>query len=694
MTDDLGGAQPKRVNLQELMAGRYFVIPDYQRYYAWTEKECEELFADIVATARNPTRHRFMSTITVINPSGDSKYQTYQEGYQQLTPSIVVDGQQRLTSITILIAAICRSLFEQNGSESGAAEAHTRYVLARVQTGEHLLRLVPQNLPDHHGLMRNFFSNIVAMSPLKDAGKKADIIPAQDRLRKAKLLFEEGLRKLDETITPADILMCITSRLSFILNTLSNVGEAGEVFEGINNRGLGLSILENIKAYAVYAVQSFRNHETLPQGVTGASTASNLIDEFNGAIGKVYLHLDRVDLKDDDARDLLVATWPVIVTRIRTADLASEKKPVVDSLDKTKPAQQLRDSLQISTAQARNQPSVLLNTLHQVLCNNIVNASRFFADARRPEKNVSFQGLDLNDTDQKELRALHQRLVEMEVTNIFLPLFISFRTMRPDDGNGYLLLARAAERVAFWVYVQGGSNAGKGQKHLALLARRFADAEILPDDVFKGLYFFALSNGDTVTSFETDNQHLLDDEIELKELLDGTFFSSRAQISKERIATVAYEWLRFKGIKLPTYRQFVQRHSGGQSLQLVPIPPKGKHLPNGFDNELRTRMNLNPGNIVITDKLPAKVTKESQTQFDKYEYRQKVKELSKIGFKLSFPKTELDRKWADDLENKILDFSVGRWRFPADGKINQPTWVIPLPDDAGEGDNNEDRTTY
>jgi hypothetical protein len=663
MPDDLGNAQPQRVNLQQLMAGRYFIVPNYQRHFAWRKKECEELFADVVATARNPDRQRFMSTITAIVPAGNSIYPAYTDtSYTELRPFLVVDGQQRLTSLTILIAAICRHLIAEDGVHSSAHEPYSHFVRAKLQDGQEILRLLPQDIPDHPGLMREFFSDVVEKTP---QGKGFEhIIPAQKRLKDAQKIFEEGLKNLT-SITPANLLTCITSRLIFILNTLSDVGQAGEVFEGINNRGLPLSVLENIKAYAVYAVQSFRTGDRLPLGVNGTSNANELVDAFNNAIGMIYNYLDRVGLKDDDASDLLAAAWPILVSPISSAGLSSEKKGVPDSLDRNRPAQQMRDSLQIAAVQTEEQKSILLNKLDDVLTEKLVKASRFFADARRPMKEVSFAGIGLERSELSELRDLHQRLVEMSSTSPFLPLLIAYRTVFPGDGNGYLLLARAIERAAFWVYVLGDSNTGKGQKLLAGMARRLADGEIGPQEVLKGLHRFAFSKG---KSIKLDDDELEDKNLETR--LDDMFSVS----NDEGFAAVAYEWLLSKGTNLPSYGNFVRRHTDGQSLQLVPTSGRGQ-LPHGFDNDLRKHMN-HPGNIIITRQMKLRITLDEKRTFNSLPYLSKVQELEKIGYKVPLPKLELTAKWADKLQGEILKFSCDRWSFPESGIIVERTWPL------------------
>lgn len=78
---------------------RQFVIPIYQRMYSWSIKECEQLWDDIIKAGSNDeiTGH-FMGSVVYI-----------EEGLHSLTshsPLLIIDGQQRLTTSTLLIAAL------------------------------------------------------------------------------------------------------------------------------------------------------------------------------------------------------------------------------------------------------------------------------------------------------------------------------------------------------------------------------------------------------------------------------------------------------------------------------------------------------------------------------------------------------------------------------------------------------------
>ncbi|MFH1931750.1 MAG: DUF262 domain-containing protein [Pseudomonadota bacterium] len=80
-----------------------FVIPIYQRTYSWTERECRQLWDDILRTGSNDDiSAHFVGSIVYI-----------EKGLYQVTsqsPLLVIDGQQRLTTMALLIAAVAKAL--------------------------------------------------------------------------------------------------------------------------------------------------------------------------------------------------------------------------------------------------------------------------------------------------------------------------------------------------------------------------------------------------------------------------------------------------------------------------------------------------------------------------------------------------------------------------------------------------------
>src|SRR3989338_941777 len=99
-----------------------FAIPIYQRTYSWTERECRQLWDDILRAGRNEriTAH-FIGSIVYIEKG------LYQVSSQE--PLLVIDGQQRLTTISLLIEVLARHLGEKEPVDGFSAKKLRSYYL-------------------------------------------------------------------------------------------------------------------------------------------------------------------------------------------------------------------------------------------------------------------------------------------------------------------------------------------------------------------------------------------------------------------------------------------------------------------------------------------------------------------------------------------------------------------------------------
>lgn len=83
------------------IANTSFVIPAYQRNYAWKEENCAKLLEDIVMIVKDKTKTHFMGAITYIihlTPQKDS--------IRQIQEYVIIDGQQRITTLMLLLKAL------------------------------------------------------------------------------------------------------------------------------------------------------------------------------------------------------------------------------------------------------------------------------------------------------------------------------------------------------------------------------------------------------------------------------------------------------------------------------------------------------------------------------------------------------------------------------------------------------------
>ena len=150
-----------------------FTIPIYQRTYSWTEAQCRQLWEDILrAGANDKIFAHFIGSIVYIEKG------LYQVSSQ--SPLLVIDGQQRLTTVSLVIAALARHLGDSEPIDGFSAkklrhyyllnpleDGKQRYKLLLTQTDEQTLQAIVDQ--DERSPMRELFElfrkEVLALDP-------------------------------------------------------------------------------------------------------------------------------------------------------------------------------------------------------------------------------------------------------------------------------------------------------------------------------------------------------------------------------------------------------------------------------------------------------------------------------------------------------------------------------------------------
>jgi uncharacterized protein with ParB-like and HNH nuclease domain/predicted transport protein len=123
--------------LSFLQKSPQFVIPIYQRTYSWTDKQCRQLWDDILRAGSSDTiAVHFIGSIVYV-----------EQGLSQVThqaPLLVIDGQQRLTTVSLLIEALARAVGEEDEPLDGFSAAKLReyYLTNRLEKGDRHFKLL------------------------------------------------------------------------------------------------------------------------------------------------------------------------------------------------------------------------------------------------------------------------------------------------------------------------------------------------------------------------------------------------------------------------------------------------------------------------------------------------------------------------------------------------------------------------
>lgn len=128
--------------LEFLKKSPQFVIPIYQRTYSWKEKECQQLWDDVLRGGNNDNiKAHFMGSVVYVEKG------LYSVSAQ--TPLLLIDGQQRITTITLLIAALTEVIGDQEPIEDfSRAKLKGYYLTNPLESGEKFHKLILSQTDD------------------------------------------------------------------------------------------------------------------------------------------------------------------------------------------------------------------------------------------------------------------------------------------------------------------------------------------------------------------------------------------------------------------------------------------------------------------------------------------------------------------------------------------------------------------
>lgn len=215
-------------------SGRRFVVPIYQRVYSWDFEQCDELLSDILSTGeRSDGYQHFTGSIVYI--ASDEGTRTSRE------PDLLIDGQQRVTTVTILLAALVALLrtFPQDKQELVGGfspdDIQDYYLTNRRKNGDEFFKLVLSQRD------KDALKAVVIGAPLPDSDSRvlSNYAHFVERLSR---LSEEQLSNLCRGL----------SRLIVVdVELARGKDDPQRVFESMNATGKGLSQADLIRNFVL-----------------------------------------------------------------------------------------------------------------------------------------------------------------------------------------------------------------------------------------------------------------------------------------------------------------------------------------------------------------------------------------------------------------------------------------------------------
>lgn len=211
-----------------------FVIPIYQRTYSWTAKECRQLWDDVLRAGREDaiTVH-FLGSVVYV-----------EEGLSQVSgrsPLLVIDGQQRLTTVMLLLAALRDALGPDEEPVDGFSvrKIVNRYLLDPDETGERRFKLL---------LSQTDKATLKAIVAKSDTPPEASIAVRQNHAN-----FTEWIAGLGGDL---EALCRGLAKLVVVDVALSREHDNPQlIFESMNSTGRQLSQADLIRNYVLMGLE-------------------------------------------------------------------------------------------------------------------------------------------------------------------------------------------------------------------------------------------------------------------------------------------------------------------------------------------------------------------------------------------------------------------------------------------------------
>ncbi|WP_200885929.1 DUF262 domain-containing protein [Nocardia seriolae] len=231
-SDDRNGMKASETTFAALVQGeKQFQIPLYQRTYSWSDKQLAQLWsdiceqADLLADGDQATTHFCGSVVLAPSPLNDASFARW----------LVVDGQQRLTTLSLALVAIRDHMAVLDPRQR--ERINEQYLINKFQEGDGFFRLLPTQAD------RGDYAEHIRDTHAGDGG---DRVGAAYRYFRQALLAIEGAA---DGPAVAQVEKAITTRLTLVQVVAERDDNVHRIFESLNNTGLKLSQADLLRNY-------------------------------------------------------------------------------------------------------------------------------------------------------------------------------------------------------------------------------------------------------------------------------------------------------------------------------------------------------------------------------------------------------------------------------------------------------------
>lgn len=219
-----------------LQVTKQFIIPIYQRTYSWNEKQCKQLWDDVVRVAKDDEiPSHFIGSIVYIEKLSNMS---------QIPKALVIDGQQRLTTLSLLLVGL-REILKNNGiDEIKQQEIDQQYLFNHFKSGEEKHKLI---------LTQSDRDTLLCLLEQRDLPEVYSKNIVQN--------LQYFQNKILESNIDLNVLYHGIAKLVIVEISLDNNNNPQLIFESLNSTGLDLSKSDLIRNYILIGLDHEKQKE-------------------------------------------------------------------------------------------------------------------------------------------------------------------------------------------------------------------------------------------------------------------------------------------------------------------------------------------------------------------------------------------------------------------------------------------------
>lgn len=392
--------------LAEILRDGVYRVPEYQRNYAWDhDHQVKDLWEDLENIGTAERSDHYTGTLIVKQMDSITKLGKTYKRFE------LIDGQQRLSSVIILLYCICERLISLGNEEATktAQNIMSEYIF---DADTDIYKLILNGGDD------SFFRDVIAKSATDEMTGRRATTASEKRLKEAKRFLSDRVRSLSY-VELQELIDKVLNKLVSIRYEVGTEGEAGLIFEVMNDRGRPLSQLDKVKNYLMYL--SYKNGD------------DDLAHSINESWGELLRNTASIDRFDEDS--LLRYHWIMYTGESKEYDVH----------------RRLKARLKLGTQDLLSKVRNYVDSLKE--------ASYVFGELNNPESAFpDWRGQDGTGIRER-LAGLHQ----LQVMAAFMPLLTACRIVFRDAPDLFSRVVSACEVFAFRVYKVANRRADTGQ---------------------------------------------------------------------------------------------------------------------------------------------------------------------------------------------------------------------------------------